>query len=131
MENNFTRGTVDKNLFFRNVNDSSILVQIYIDDIIFGSTDEKLCKKFAKLMQSNYEMSMMGELTYFLGLQVKQVSDGIFISQNKYIFDLLKKFDLMDFTSAKTLMATVTKLLNTTEKTVDISSYRGMFGSLL
>ena len=121
-----------KTLFFRNVNGSSILVQIYVDDIIFGSTDEKLCKKFAKLMQSKYEMSMMGELTYFLGLQVKQVSDGIFISQTKYIYDLLKKFDLMDCTSAKTPMATATKLeLNTTEKSVDISSYRGMVGSLL
>ncbi|KAL8148711.1 hypothetical protein AgCh_005900 [Apium graveolens] len=117
LENHFTRGTVDKTLFFRNVNGSSILVQIYVDDIIFGSTDEKLCKKFSKLMQSKYEMSMMGELTYFLGLQVKQVSDGIFISQTKYIHDLLKKFELMECTSAKTLMATATKLeLNTTEK---------------
>ncbi|KAL8121447.1 hypothetical protein AgCh_018250 [Apium graveolens] len=94
--------------------------------------DEKLCKMFAKLMQSKYEMSMMGELTYFLGLQVKQVSDGIFISQTKYIFDLLKKFDLVDYTSVKTPMATAIKLeLNTTEKSVDISSYRGMVGSLL
>ncbi|KAL8134410.1 hypothetical protein AgCh_009439 [Apium graveolens] len=68
-------------------------------------------------MQSKYEMSMMGELTYFFGLQVKQVSDGIFISQTKYIHDLFKKFDLMDCTSAKTPMATATKLeLNTTEK---------------
>ncbi|KAL8121649.1 hypothetical protein AgCh_018398 [Apium graveolens] len=94
--------------------------------------DEKLCKKFAKLMQSKYEMSMMGELTNFLGLQVKQVSDGIFISQTKYIYDLLEKFDLMDCTSAKTPMTTTTKLeLNTTEKSVEISSYRGMVGSLL
>ena len=89
-------------------------------------------RKFAKLMQSKYEISMMGELTYFIGLQVKQVSDGIFNSQTKYIYDLLKKFDLMDCTSAKTPMATTTKLeLNTTEKSVDISSYRGMVGSLL
>ena len=71
LKNHFTRGIVDKILFFRNVNGSSILVQIYVNDIIFGSTDEKLCKKFAKLMQSKYEMSMMGKLTYFLGLQVK------------------------------------------------------------
>ena len=81
-----------------------------MDDIIFGSIDEKLCSKFAKLMQSKYEMSMMGELTYFLGLQVKQVKDGIFISQTKYIYDLLKKFDLTDCSSAKTPMATATKL---------------------
>ena len=132
LENHFTRGTVDKTLFYRNVNGSSILVQIYVDDIIFGSTDEKLCKKFAKLMQSKYEMSMMGELTYFLGLQVKQVSEGIFISQTRYIFDLLKKFDLVNCSVAKTPMATATKLeLNTKEKQVDISKYRGMVGSLL
>ena len=67
-----------------------------MNDIIFGSTDENLCKKFAKLMHSKFEMSMMGELNYFLGLQVKQVQNGIFISQTKYIFDLLKKFDLVE-----------------------------------
>ena len=83
-------------------------------------------------MQSKYEMSMMEELTYFLGLQVKQVSDGIFISQIKYVYDLLKKIDLVNCSTAKTPMATATKLeLNTKEKKVDISSYRGMVGSLL
>ena len=132
LENHFTRGTVDKTLFFRIFNGSSILVQIYVDDIIFGSTDENLCKKFAKLMHSKFEMSMMGELNYFLGLQVKQVQNGIFISQTKYIFDLLKKFDLVECSPAKTPMPTATKLeLNTKEKCVDISSYRGMVGSLL
>ena len=110
----------------------AFFVQIYVDDIIFGSTDEKLCSNFAKLMQSKYEMSMMGELTYFLGLQVKQVKDGIFISQTKYIYDLLKKFDLTDCSSAKTPMATATKLeVNTKEPKVDISNYRGMVGSLI
>ena len=83
IENHFTRGTIDKTLFHRNFNGSSIFVQIYVDDIIFGSTDEKLCSKFSKLMQSKYEMSMIGELTYFLGLQVKQVKDGIFIKSNQ------------------------------------------------
>ncbi|KAK1388363.1 hypothetical protein POM88_016541 [Heracleum sosnowskyi] len=132
LENHFTRGTVDKTHFFRNVNGSSILVQIYVDDIIVGSTDEKLCKRVAKLMQSKYEMSMMGELAFFLGLQVKQVKEGIFLSQTKYMYDLLKKFDLMDCSPAKTPIPTVTKLeLNTKEKYVDISSYKGMVGSLL
>ena len=101
IENHFTRGIIDKTLFHRNYNGSSILVQIYVDDIIFGSTDENLSKKFAKLMQSKYEMNMMGELTYYLGLQVKQVKDGIFISQTKYIYDMLKKFDLTECSSAK------------------------------
>ena len=93
---------------------------------------KKLCSKFAKLMQSKYEMSMIGELTYFIGLQVKHVKDGIFISQTKYFYDLLKKFDLTDCSSAITPMATATKLeMNTKESKVDISNYRGMVGSLL
>ena len=83
-------------------------MKIYVDDIIFGSIIEKLCNKFEKLMQSKYEMSMMGELIYFLGLQVKQVKDGIFISQTKYVYDLLKKFDLTNCSSAKTPMPTAT-----------------------
>ena len=92
-----------------------------MDDTIFGSTDEKLCSKFAKLMQSKYTMSMMGELTYFLGLQVKQLKDGIFIIHTKYIYDIFKKIDLTDYSSAKTLMSTATKLeLNTKESKVDI-----------
>ena len=81
IENYFTRGKIDKILFHRMYNGSTILVQIYVDDIIFVSTDEGLCKKFVKLMQSKYEMSMMGELSYFLSLQVKQVKGEIFISK--------------------------------------------------
>ena len=100
--------------------------------LFLGSTDEKLCSKFAKLIQSKYEMSMMGELTYFLGLQVKQVRDGIFIIQTKHVHDLLIKFDLNYCTSAKTPMVTATKLeINVKESKVDISSYRGIVGSLL
>ena len=68
----FTRGVIDKMLFHKMHKDEMILVQVYVDDIIFGSTNDNLCKRFAKLMQSKYEMSMMGELTYFLGLQVNQ-----------------------------------------------------------
>ena len=132
IENQFTRGTIDTTLFHRNFNGFSIFVQIYVDDIVSGSTDEKFCSKFAKLMQSKYEMSIMGELTYFLSLQVKQVNDGIFINQTKYIYDLLKKFDLSDCSSAKTPMATASKLeLNTKESKIDISNYRVMVVSLL
>ena len=109
-----------------------ILVQVYVDDIIFGSTNDQLCSRFAKLMQSKYEMSMMGELTYFLGLQVSQRNDGIFICQSKYVRDLLKKYGLEDASTAKTPMATATKLdQDDPGKCVDITSYRGMIGSLL
>ena len=81
LESGFTRGTIDTTLFLHKVKGNVILVQIYVDDIIFGPTNEKLCKKFSKLMSDKYEMSLMGELTYFLGLQVKQTKDGIFINQ--------------------------------------------------
>ncbi|KAL8145092.1 hypothetical protein AgCh_003340 [Apium graveolens] len=99
-------GIIDKTLFYKKHGDDMILVQIYVDDIIFGSTNEKLCQRFSKLMQSEYEMSMMGELSYFLGLQVSQRSDGIFISQTKYVKDVLKKFDMVDCSPASTPMST-------------------------
>ena len=73
-----------------------LLVQIYVDDIIFGATNELLCKEFSKCMQGEFEMSMMGELNYFLGLQIKQSKESIFINQAKYITDLLKKFGMED-----------------------------------
>ena len=107
-------------------------MQIYVDDIIFGSTNEKVCQRFSKLIQSEYEMSMMGELSFFLGLQVSQRKDGIFISQSKYVRDLLKKFGMEDSAPAKTPMSTATKLdEDKPGKKVDITMYRGMIGSLL
>ncbi|MGG6712810.1 UNVERIFIED_CONTAM: hypothetical protein ITH36_24600 [Salmonella enterica subsp. enterica serovar Weltevreden] len=76
----FERGRADATLFMLSENPDILIVQIYVDDIIFGSTNDNLCKKFSELMQSEFEMSMMGELNYFLGLQIKQVKDGIYIS---------------------------------------------------
>ena len=132
LENGFTRGVIDKTLFHKVHKSDMILVQVYVDDIIFGSTNDDLCKRFSKLMQSKYEMSMMGELNYFLGLQVSQRKDGIFICQSKYIRELLKKYNLEDSTPAKTPMPTTSKLdQDKTGKKVDITSYRGMIGSLL
>lgn len=132
IESGFTRGVIDKTLFYKNVKNDLILVQVYVDDIIFGSSNERLCEKFAKLMQDKYEMSMMGELSFFLGLQISQRKDGIFICQSKYVRDLLKKYNLEDASAAKTPMATATKLdEDKTGKPVDITSYRGMIGSLL
>nr|KYP69723.1 hypothetical protein KK1_008924 [Cajanus cajan] len=71
-----------------------LLVQIYVDDIIFGATNDYLCKKFSNYMQSEFEMSMMGEINFSLGLQVRQTKTGIFINQSKYYKDLLKRFGM-------------------------------------
>ena len=78
---------------------------IYVDDIVFGSTNEKLCKDFESCMKNEFEMSMMVELNYFLGLQIKQRSDGIFINQAKYTRELIKRFGLEDTKLSKTPMA--------------------------
>ena len=132
LNNGFSRGAIDSTLFILREKGNILLVQIYVDDIIFGSTDEKLCKKFSEIMSKEYEMSMMGELTFFLGLQIKQTSDGIFISQEKYVNDLLKKFGFSSTSSMKTPMAAPINLdsdLNGTS--VDTTTYRGMVGSLM
>ncbi|GKA59006.1 putative ribonuclease H-like domain-containing protein [Tanacetum coccineum] len=81
-------------LFIKKKKSDIMLVQVYVDDIIFGSTKKSMCTKFEDCMHKRFQMSSMGELTFFLGLQVKQQPDGIFISQDKYVADILKKFDL-------------------------------------
>jgi hypothetical protein len=76
--------------------------QIYVDDIIFGSTNQKSCEEFSRVMTQKFEMSLTGELNYFLGFQVKRLKDGTFISQTKYTQDLLKRFGMKDAKPAKT-----------------------------
>ncbi|GJS66730.1 putative ribonuclease H-like domain-containing protein [Tanacetum coccineum] len=88
-----------------------LLVQVYVDDIIFGSTKKSLCFEFEKMMHKKFQMSSMGELTFFLGLQVKQKEDGIFISQDKYVTEILKKFGFIDVKTASTPMETQNPLL--------------------
>ncbi|XP_019161883.1 PREDICTED: uncharacterized protein LOC109158427, partial [Ipomoea nil] len=128
----FTKGRVDKTLFRIQETDHILLVQIYVDDIIFGSTNKTLCEKFSKLMQNKFEMSKMGELNYFLGLQVKQLNEGIFINQAKYMKDLIKKFGQDGKSSIKIPMSTSLRLDKDDEgKDVDETKYRGMIGSLL
>ncbi|KAL8088105.1 hypothetical protein AgCh_038029 [Apium graveolens] len=131
LESGFNRGTIDKILFYLNHGKDLLLVQIYVDGIIFGSTNDRLCKKFAKLMQSRYQITMMGELSYFPGLQVKKNEEHMFICQSKYTRNLLKKFGMQDCSSASTPMSTATKLDKDTGTSVDITDYRGMIGSLL
>ncbi|KAJ9556363.1 hypothetical protein OSB04_010977 [Centaurea solstitialis] len=128
----FVRGKIDSTLFLKKYPKHILLVQIYVDDIIFGSTNPKLCEKFELLMKSEYKMSMMGELTFFLGLQIKQSEKGIFINQGKYVQEMLKKFDLTSCTPMKTPMAPPLSLDKDSKgKPVDVTLYRGMIGSLL
>nr|GEX01527.1 hypothetical protein [Tanacetum cinerariifolium] len=111
LENGFQRGTIDQTIFIKKQKGDILLVQIYVDDIIFGATNKDLCKSFEKLMKDNFQMSSMRELTFFLGLQVKQKNDGIFISQDKYVVEILRKFRLTEGKSASTPIDTDKPLL--------------------
>ena len=90
LESGFRCGPIDKTLFMKNRGDF-IIIQVYVDDIIFGATNEFLCKEFSTLMSQEFEMNMVGELTFFLRLQIKQLQEGIFVNQGKYVSELLKK----------------------------------------
>ncbi|KAL2336947.1 hypothetical protein Fmac_011393 [Flemingia macrophylla] len=105
---------------------------MYVDDIIFGETNEGLCQEFAKLMQDEFEMSMMGELKFFLGLQIVQSDEGIQIHQTKYAKELLKKYKMEDAKPMKTHMHTSCVLtMEENSPAIDKTMYRGMIGSLL
>ncbi|KAI3807773.1 hypothetical protein L1987_23707 [Smallanthus sonchifolius] len=109
-----------------------LLVQIYVDDIIFGSKKKKLCKDFEILMHLKFEMNSMGELNFFLGLQVKQVPKGIFISQSKYVKSISERFKLADCSAARTLIQ-VHHQLSPKKNGQDTyqHQYRAMIGSLM
>ncbi|GJU08943.1 putative ribonuclease H-like domain-containing protein [Tanacetum coccineum] len=102
LSNGFKRGKIDQTLFIKKQKGDILLVQVYVDDIIFGSTNKELCTGFEKLMKDKFQMSSIGELTFFLGLQVQQKEDGIFISQDKYVAEILKKFNYSNVKSAST-----------------------------
>jgi len=132
IKNDFKRGQVDTTLFRKTLERDILVVQIYVDDIIFGSTNGSLCKKFSKLMQDEFEMIMMGELNFFLGIQINQSKDGVYVHQTKYTKELLKKFKLEDCKVMNTPMhPTCTLSKEDTGSTVDQKLYRGMIGSLL
>nr|GEU80373.1 uncharacterized mitochondrial protein AtMg00810-like [Tanacetum cinerariifolium] len=132
LKNGFQRGKIDQILFIKKEKGDILLVQIYVDDIIFGSTNKNLCKAFEKLMKDKFQMSSMGELTFFLGLQVKQKPEGIFISQDKYVAKVLRKFGLTDGKSASTPIDTEKHLLKDLDgKDVDVHTYRSMISSLM
>ncbi|KAJ9557926.1 hypothetical protein OSB04_012540 [Centaurea solstitialis] len=132
LENEFTRGVIDKTLFIKREEQEILLVQIYVDDIIFGSTKSSMCTEFEDLMHKKFKMSAMGELTFFLGLQVAQKENGIFIHQSKYVKDILHKFGFSDVKPASTPMETHKHLTVDPEgQEVDVHHYRSMIGSLM
>nr|GEV92069.1 hypothetical protein [Tanacetum cinerariifolium] len=97
-------GKINQTLFIRRQRGDFVLVQVYVDDIFFGSSNPQLCRELEALMHEKFQMSAMGELNFFLGLQVLQKKDGIFLSQDKYVGDILKKFGYSDVRSANTPM---------------------------
>jgi hypothetical protein len=122
----------DSTLFTHKADENIFVCQIYVDDIIFGSTDKKFCEEFSRIMTKRFEMSMMGELKFFLGFQVKQMKVGAFICQTKYVKDMLKKFDMTDAKPIKTPMALNGHLdLNEEGKSFDQKLCRSMISSLL
>jgi hypothetical protein len=130
--NGFKVGKADPTLFTKTIAKDLFICQIYVDDIIFGSTNKLSCEEFSRIMIQKFEMSMMGELKYFLGFQIKQLQEGTFISQTKYIQDILKKFGMKNAKPIKTPMGTNWHLdLDTRGKSVDQKVYRSMIGSLL
>ncbi|GJR37855.1 putative ribonuclease H-like domain-containing protein [Tanacetum coccineum] len=132
LKSGYRRGTIDKTLFIKKDKNDIMLVQVYVDDIIFGSTKRSWCDEFEALMKSRFQMSSMGELTFFLGLQVKQKEDGIFISQDKYVAEILKKFDFASVKTASTPIETQKPLVKDEEASdVDVHLYRSMIGSLM
>ena len=132
MSHGFIKGKADQTLFIKREDGKLIVAQVYVDDIIFGSTKDKLAHDFSKLMQAKFKMSMIGELTHFLGLQIHQQDSDIFLSQSKYAKNLVKKFGLESDSSVRTPISLNVKLIvDLLGKSVDPSLYRSMIGSLL
>jgi hypothetical protein len=128
----FEMGKVDKTLFLLRQGDDILIVQVYVDDIVFGGSSHSLVARFAEDMSKEFEMSMMGELHFFLRLQIKQAKEGTFVHQAKYTKDILKKFKMDDSKPLSTPMSTTTAL-DTDEdgEPMDQKEYRSMIGSVL
>jgi hypothetical protein len=115
----FKKGNAGNNLYINQ--DSILLIEVYVDDIIFGSYDDSMSQKFAKDMQNEFEISLLGELSFFFSLQICQSNEGIFIFQTKYIREMLKRFGMEDCKLVNTPMQTSCKLskdddLNSTDQ---------------
>ncbi|GJY83009.1 putative ribonuclease H-like domain-containing protein [Tanacetum coccineum] len=132
LENGYRRGSIDKTLFIKKIKDDILLIQVYVDDIIFGSTKESLSMEFEQLMHKKFQMSSMRKLTFVFGLQVEQRTNGIFLSQDKYVKEILKKFGYSSVKSASTPIQTHKPLTKDEHGIdVDVHLYRSMIGSLM
>ena len=132
IEHGFKRGFVDTTLFIQKDENYFVIAQIYVDDIVFGSTNDSLAQYFVDEMKKMFEMSMVGELTYFLGLQVKQTDSGIYINQTKYARNLVKRYGHEKATHARTPMTANAKLTSDPSgESVDVTLYTSMIGCLL
>ncbi|GJX83098.1 retrovirus-related pol polyprotein from transposon TNT 1-94 [Tanacetum coccineum] len=132
LDNNFSKGAVDPTLFTRKTGKHILLVQIYVDDIIFASTDPKACDIFSNEMSSKFQMSMMGQMSFFLGLQVSQNPGGIFINQSKFALEILKKFGMDSCDPVDTPMVDRLKLdEDLLETPVDQTRFCSMADSLM
>ncbi|GKE20579.1 retrovirus-related pol polyprotein from transposon TNT 1-94, partial [Tanacetum coccineum] len=128
----FSKGTVDPTLFIRRQGKYLLLVQIYVDDIIFVSTTPELCDHFSKIMCSQFKMSMMGKISFFLGLKISQSPRGIFINKSKYALESLKKYGMESSDPVDTLMVAKSKLDEDTQgKAVNPTHYRRMISTLM
>nr|GFC72176.1 uncharacterized mitochondrial protein AtMg00810-like [Tanacetum cinerariifolium] len=132
LQNHFFKGTIGPTLFIRRFHDDILVVQVYVDDIIFGSTYPRYIQLFSDLMKSHFEMSMVGEMTFFLGLQVNQSPSGIFINQSKYVLEILKKYGMKSCDPFGTPMEIKDKLDRDQNGTpVDATKYHSMIGALM
>ncbi|GJZ80154.1 retrovirus-related pol polyprotein from transposon TNT 1-94 [Tanacetum coccineum] len=127
----FSEGYIDPTLFITKHEEDILLMQIYVDDIIFGSTNLKLFKKFEKLMHGKFEMSVMGEMKFFLGIQIHPSPHGLFINQAKYAQKILKKHGMTSCDSISTPKATKPLDVDLSRTPVDQMKYRSMVGALI
>ena len=128
----YRKGGIDKTLFVKEKDGELMIAQIYVDDIVFGGNSDEMVQHFVEQMQSEFEMSLVGELTHFLGLQVKQMDDSIFHYQSKYTKNIVKKFGMENAKHKRTPAPTHVKLSKDANGVnVNQSLYRSMIGSLL
>ena len=131
MKKGFKPSSLDPTLFTKTYDNELFVCQIYVDDIIFGCTNQRYAGEFAYMMSEEYQMSMMGELKFFLGFQIHQQRNGVFISQEKYLKDVLRKFIMQDCKDVKTPMPTNGHLcIDENSKDFDQKVYRSTIGSL-